>query len=271
MTTTAVASMRNEHEEADTRIVLHLQYINDQRPEANVVVRCNDTDVLIILIHHMKRFSIKVWMDTGANADNTRHYIDVTKLYKALPSMAEVLPAIHAFTGCDYTAAFMRKGKVKPYEKVEAQEVYRDFFFKFGQNIILPEGVVEEAERFVCMLYGKPKLSKLSEARYALFRMKYAPTKYSDPLEKIKGADSSTLPPSPPVLIEKLKHTNYVTYLWRNAHLQDPVGAADPAAPTCKILWAQRIQLILGGLYRMANIRLCGFKVNRCQQILHSM
>lgn len=78
------------------------------------------------------------------------------------------------------------------------------------------------------MLYGKPKLTMLNDARYALFCQKYAPTRQSDPLEKTKGADSSTLPPCKSVLEQKVKCTNYVAMLWKNAHLQDPTAAADP-------------------------------------------
>ena len=41
------------------------------------------------------------------------------------------LLAFHAFTGCDYTSAFVRKGKVKPFAKLvkskEAQRVLAKF------------------------------------------------------------------------------------------------------------------------------------------------
>ena len=46
---------------------------------------------------------------------------------------------------------------------------------------------------FVCDMYSKPKVFTLAKAHYALFRQKYVPTKQSDPLAKLKGADSSTL------------------------------------------------------------------------------
>lgn len=112
MVANVVASLHNEYQEADTRIVLHLNYANELRPDANIVIRCNDTDVLVILVHHMIHFTAKVWMDTGRNDDNSRHYVDVRKLHDEIGPMAEVLPALHAFSGCDYTASFMRKGKV---------------------------------------------------------------------------------------------------------------------------------------------------------------
>jgi hypothetical protein len=226
-----VVSMRNEHEEADTRIVLHLKHANDLNPAATAVIRCNDTDVLCILCHHTKRFSAKVYMDTGLDSDNTRKYIDVTKLSLKIGSMCEMLPAVHAFSGCDYTSAFMRKTKVKIYDKVESSKDYQSVFAEFGEHSEVTNELMDGTELFVCDMYGKPKLSTLGAARYALFRQKYAPTKQSDPLSKLKGAESSTLPPSQSVLLQKVKRTNYVSMIWKNAHLQDPLSesTADPA------------------------------------------
>lgn len=50
-----------------------------------------------------------------------------------------------------------------------------------------------------------------------MFRDKYAPTNTADPLDKLRGADSSVLPPSRPVLVEKVRRTNYVAYMWKKA------------------------------------------------------
>ena len=68
----------------------------------------------------MKWVSAKVYMDTGFNSDNTREYINVTKLWVKIRTICEVLTAVHALTDCDYTAAFMRKGNVKIYNKLES-------------------------------------------------------------------------------------------------------------------------------------------------------
>lgn len=101
--------------------------------------------------------------------------------------MCEVLHAVHAFSGCDYTSAFMRKGKVMFYEKVESCIEYQSLFAELGEHLHVTDGLIDKMERFVCDMYNKPKIAKLTEARYALFRQKYAPTKGSDPLAKVKG------------------------------------------------------------------------------------
>ena len=48
------------------------------------------------------------------------------------------------------------------------------------------------------------------------------------PLDKIKGADASALPPCKPVLEQKILRTNLVTYLWKHAHQSVPLEL-DPA------------------------------------------
>ena len=59
-------------------------------------------------------------MDAGTGAKNNRRYISITAIYELLgPQICAALPGFHAFTGSDYTAAFVRKGKVKPFAKLE--------------------------------------------------------------------------------------------------------------------------------------------------------
>ena len=144
--------------------------------------------------------------------------------------MCEPLPAIHAFSGCDYTACFMWKTEVKMYKKVESDEAYQQVFSKFGDCAEVTDDLLEETEKFFCDMYGKPRLSKLGDVRYALFQEKYAPTKMSNPLTKLKGANSSPLPPTTSVFLQKVKHTNFVSITWKNAHMQDPLAdyVADP-------------------------------------------
>ena len=80
----------------------------------------------------------------------------------------------------------------------------------------------------MCDLYNKPIMHYLAEARCAIFSQKFAPTKESEPLAKVKGVDSSTLPPSNSVLAEKVKRINYVTMTWKNADKENPYSEISP-------------------------------------------
>jgi len=59
--------------------------------------------------------------------------------------------------------------------------------------------------------------------KLVLFRKLYAPTKPDQPLEKIKSSHPCCLSPCKTVLEQKLRRTNYVARIWRNARLAQPV------------------------------------------------
>ena len=106
------AHLQGDHEEADTLIAFHIA--NSQAD--NVVVRASDTDVLIILVAMLGklrpevRSTKNVMIDSGTG--NTRRVINVSNITDVLeelkPGLATALPALHAFTGSDYTSAFYR-------------------------------------------------------------------------------------------------------------------------------------------------------------------
>ena len=191
--------------------------------EGRVVIRSCDTDVLIVLLTHASSLDLCIWLDIGLSSNNTRRYIDVSRLAAELGEVyCAALPAFHAFTGCDYTAAFMRKGKVCPLEIIEKERNFMEMFSKLGDHEVIPENVSEKAEAFVCTLYGKPCLTSINDARFAIFQQVCAPKRKDAPLEKIKTTDSSLLPPCKAALTEKLKRVNLVASVWKNANKLDP-------------------------------------------------
>ncbi len=60
----------------------HMNYIAGISPKVHIVVGTNDTDVWIILAYHIrqKEHKPKVWLDVGLSSNNTRTFINVTKL-----------------------------------------------------------------------------------------------------------------------------------------------------------------------------------------------
>ena len=51
----------------------------------------------------------------------------------------------------------------------------------------------------------------------------YRPKDPDYPLENIKGIEPSMLPPCQDVLNQKMKRCNFVSYMWKHAHLKDPM------------------------------------------------
>ena len=61
--------------------------------------------------------------------NNILGYINCTELAEKLgSSLCRALPGFHAFTGTDYTAAFVRKGKIKAYNLLTQSEEYQYVF-----------------------------------------------------------------------------------------------------------------------------------------------
>ena len=113
-------------------------------------------------------------MDVGLSSSNNRRYIEVNKLGTVLgQSICDALPAVHAFTGCDYTAAFVRKGKVRPFSLVEKSTLFQKAFAALGESQEVTPETESTIESFVCAMYGKPGLCDVESVRYSIFRTKF--------------------------------------------------------------------------------------------------
>lgn len=104
--------------EADTKIVLHAcsiyELCDENKPRSvRILIDAADTDILIIMLANMKNlanYSNEIWMRAGAG--RTRRNINISEMYQKLtPEVCQALPAIHAFSGCDFNPCFYRIGK----------------------------------------------------------------------------------------------------------------------------------------------------------------
>ena len=109
---TEVVELRSSQEEADTRIVLHCKHIAAKlSPDSTTVVRSPDTDFHILLIKFGQNILNPFLFDTGVG--NKRHLLDVHKIISEVgEDICRVLPALHAYSGCDTTSIFVRKGSL---------------------------------------------------------------------------------------------------------------------------------------------------------------
>lgn len=86
-----------DHEEADTRLLLHSKHAAAADFE-NVVIRSPDTDVFILLLGHNQAIQSNLYFDTGSG--NQRRIIDVSAVHSSLGlALCDALIAFHAFTG----------------------------------------------------------------------------------------------------------------------------------------------------------------------------
>ena len=109
--TEEVEKLCSSHEEADTKMILHCNDVAANSPESSVIlVRSPDTDVFILLPRFVRHINQTVLFDTGTG--DKRRFVNVQAVAKDLGDEINLaLVALHAFTGCDTTSAFVRESE----------------------------------------------------------------------------------------------------------------------------------------------------------------
>ena len=109
-----VPALVSDHEEADTRLLLHAKHACEDGHR--IVIQSPDTDVLLLCVSHYREIGCQeLWFRTGVK-DRLR-YIPAHDVSTNLdPEICSALPAFHALTGCDSTSAFLCIGKKKAWK-----------------------------------------------------------------------------------------------------------------------------------------------------------
>ena len=121
------------HEEADTRIVVHIVHALQQGMK-RIEVRTVDTDVIAILAGAYFKLALAypladIWVAFG-KGKKFRFY-SINYICASLGELkARALPVFHALTGCDTTSAFRGKGKKSAWQAWQTyKEVTETFVF----------------------------------------------------------------------------------------------------------------------------------------------
>ena len=197
-----LSSLMSDHEEADTRIILHAKDATCKGfKQVNVISQ--DTDVLTLLIAHMPDLCEEVWMQTGTSIKRT--YIPIHRIHVSDSERGSLL-AFHALTGCEVTSQFKGIGKATAWKAfIKKPELLKHL----GEENILEETVLQEAEEFVCKLYDPTtSLKCIQKLRSLLFR-------------KVKRK-LETLPPTKDALFLHIKRADYQTLVWKKAQQPAP-------------------------------------------------
>ena len=109
--TEEIEKLSSSHEEADTRIILHCNDVAANSPKSwGILVRYPDTDVFILLLRFVRHINHTVLFDIGTG--DKRRLVNVQAVAKDLGHEINLaLIALQAFTGCDTTSAFARRGE----------------------------------------------------------------------------------------------------------------------------------------------------------------
>ena len=185
----------NNQEEADTKVFLCANHVSAATP---VIIHTVDTDIAIYSLYFQWSMNSNIYVKIGVK--DRKRILDIRSLSEDLGEpICKSLPALHAFTGNDYTSAFHGIGKAKAMALLRKNDQYQISFSAIGENFVFDTLQFPNVEKFVCQLYGLHKCDNTDEARYLKFvRHKHAPA-------------PQKLPPTRDVLLCHCKRVSYVT------------------------------------------------------------
>ena len=136
------------------------------------------------------------------------------------------LPAIHAYSGCDTTSAFVRKGKLVALKLLRQQPQYLQVFAQLGISADIPDSLYRGLEHFTCQLYGGTSETDINELRFQKFQNRFSSSQ-GDLLNSYSGIDMSLLPPCQDSLRMHIQRSNFQALVWNSA---DKAAPALPSA-----------------------------------------
>ena len=192
--------LRSDHEEADTRMMLHA--LHASADHTLVVVQSPDTDVAMLCAYTYSSLHCnELWFRTGTK-DKLR-YIPMHQVARKLgPTLCSALPGFHALTGCDSTSALCGIGKKKAFEVVKTSESYQQDLAQLGANVELCMESKASCEKLVCAMYtSKDAGNTADDTRYWLFCQ--------------KQKRNENLPPTSNSLQHHIQRANYQALVWK--------------------------------------------------------
>ena len=167
-------------EEGDADVIVAKQAIQMAENTEQVVVMADDTDVLVLLLHHSKP-NTNIFMKTK------KHLISINDCKQALGAeMCRLLPFVHAMSGCDTTSAMFGMGKVKHFKLLQASDTLKTSASTFGDLSASKDTIAAAGEQFVSSLYSHVNEKRhLDELRY-LFAIstKFVPVERMPPTSR---------------------------------------------------------------------------------------
>lgn len=201
--TTEVVELECDHEEADTRLLLHAKHASDNDFSV-VAIKSPDTDVFLLMVAMKQNFSADLHFITGNQ--NQSRIISVNEVCDKVGSeTCNLIVGFHAFTGCDSVSSFYGKGKKKAWKVLSENPKGKDAFRILGNEVYPTEDLYEILVEFVCALYGHKDMTCVNEVRYCMFRL----GSFSD----------ECLPPTRDCLKKHVQRANYQAFIWKRCLL----------------------------------------------------
>lgn len=197
-----VLDLCSNQEEADTRLLLHASHAS-RNGHQRIALKSSDTDVEVLACYYQAVIPAEITLISGTKSRS--RIVSIPRVCEKLgPKICQVLPSLHAMTGCDSVSAFASKGKKKALDIVQSNPVLRQSVGSLGENAPARVEDLNKLEQFVCALYNDHRCNSVNELRYKLFC-------------KSKDLQSHQLPSTKAALVSHLKRANYQAFLWKHA------------------------------------------------------
>lgn len=206
------------HARADADCLIAQETLEAAKSETTVLVG-EDTDLLVLLLHHVKREHHDVFFSAGGVSGAKRAKVwNIKMVQQALGTeVCHRLLFAHAISGCDTTSRMFSIGKSQPLKKLKSENFKRQADV-FASSHSSHEEVAEAGEKVIVSLYGGREGDTLDELRY----VKY--------MQKVSTASKSTQPNVLPPTASAARYHSYRTYFQVQSWmcLNDNIEEKDP-------------------------------------------
>lgn len=198
------------HEEADTRVLVHL--LHALHSSSLGMVFTGDTDVVVILLsnfHHIRALNPAADIWISFKAGKTTRMISLNQIARNLgTTTCKAMALFHAFTGSDSTSSFKFKGKRFCCTLMhEVPFLLEQFATIVDTPFQTSPRLKEVATNFVCRLYSNEsnEVNDVDVVRMRLFSQ--------------KTRDVERIPPTSDALDQHLKRSVFQASIWTTAHM----------------------------------------------------
>lgn len=117
ITASTVFELCSNQEEAETRMFLHANHAS-QNGHQCIAIRSSDTDAEVLTCYHQAAIPADIVLISGTKS-RTR-IVSIRQVCEKLgQEICELLPSLHAITGCDSVSAFATKVKKEAFDIVQ--------------------------------------------------------------------------------------------------------------------------------------------------------
>ena len=164
-----VEEVHSNHEEADTRLILHIQCSIERFGTRCAIVWSPHTDVKILGVYFSHELGIDIWFRTGTKENVC--YIPLHEISANLgQELTATLLAFHAITGCDSTSCFKGRGKKRSSLVLKSSAEEFQNLRNLGDQFLLTAELIDTCEQFTCRLYQPDSdINDINILRYMIF------------------------------------------------------------------------------------------------------